>query len=79
MARLVVIGGGAAGMPAASAARRTGPDLDVTFCEAGPFAAYRMSALDLSYAPPFAPGYDPVVRAAGQAMRAAVPTAGGPS
>lgn len=40
MARLVVIGGGAAGMSAASAARRVAPELDVVVCEAGGFAAY---------------------------------------
>ena len=45
MARLVVIGGGAAGMSAASAARRTDPDLEVTVCEAGPFAAYGMCGI----------------------------------
>ena len=40
MARLVVIGGGAAGMSAASAARRVDPRLEVVVCEAGGFAAY---------------------------------------
>ncbi len=45
MARLVVIGGGAAGMSAASAARRTDPGLDVVVCEAGGFAAYGMCGL----------------------------------
>lgn len=40
VARLVVIGGGAAGMSAASTARRVAPDLDVVVCEAGGFAAY---------------------------------------
>ena len=45
MARLVVIGGGAAGMSAASAARRTAPDLDVVVCEAGGFAAYGMCGI----------------------------------
>jgi CoA-dependent NAD(P)H sulfur oxidoreductase len=34
-----------------------------------------LAALDLSYAPPYAPVYDPVLLAAGQAARAA--TAGG--
>jgi NADPH-dependent 2,4-dienoyl-CoA reductase/sulfur reductase-like enzyme len=43
--RLVVIGGGAAGMSAASAARRTDPDLDVVVCEAGGFAAYGMCGI----------------------------------
>jgi NADPH-dependent 2,4-dienoyl-CoA reductase/sulfur reductase-like enzyme len=42
VARLVVIGGGAAGMSAASAARRVAPGLDVVVCEAGGFAAYGM-------------------------------------
>jgi NADPH-dependent 2,4-dienoyl-CoA reductase/sulfur reductase-like enzyme len=45
VARLVVIGGGAAGMSAASAARRTSPGLDVVVCEAGPFAAYGMCGI----------------------------------
>jgi NADPH-dependent 2,4-dienoyl-CoA reductase/sulfur reductase-like enzyme len=43
--RLVVIGGGAAGMSAASAARRTDPRLDVVVCEAGGFAAYGMCGI----------------------------------
>ncbi len=45
MARLVVIGGGAAGMSAASAARRARPGLDVVVCEAGGFAAYGMCGI----------------------------------
>lgn len=45
MTRLVVIGGGAAGMSAASAARRTAPDLEVVVCESGPFAAYGMCGI----------------------------------
>src|ERR1700722_11688774 len=45
VARLVGIGGGAAGMSAASAARRTDPDLDVVVCEAGGFAAYGMCGI----------------------------------
>ena len=45
MGRLVVIGGGAAGMSAASAARRVDPDLDVVVCEAGGFAAYGMCGI----------------------------------
>ena len=45
MARLVVIGGGAAGMSAASAARRAAPGLDVVVCEAGGFAAYGMCGI----------------------------------
>jgi CoA-dependent NAD(P)H sulfur oxidoreductase len=45
VARLVVIGGGAAGMSAASAARRIAPDLDVVVCEAGGFAAYGMCGI----------------------------------
>ncbi len=45
MGRLVVIGGGAAGMSAASAARRTDPGLDVVVCEAGGFAAYGMCGI----------------------------------
>jgi len=43
--RLVVIGGGAAGMSAASAARRADPGLDVVVCEAGGFAAYGMCGI----------------------------------
>ena len=45
MARLVVIGGGAAGMSAASAARRVAPDLEVIVVEAGGFAAYGMCGI----------------------------------
>ena len=45
MSRLVVIGGGAAGMSAASAARRVAPRLDVVVCEAGGFAAYGMCGI----------------------------------
>ena len=45
MARLVVIGGGAAGMSAASAARRVDPGLEVTVCEAGGFAGYGMCGI----------------------------------
>jgi NADPH-dependent 2,4-dienoyl-CoA reductase/sulfur reductase-like enzyme len=43
--RLVVIGGSAAGMSAASAARRTAPALDVVVCESGGFAAYGMCGI----------------------------------
>ena len=45
VARLVVIGGGAAGMSAASAARREDPGLEVVVCEAGGFAAYGMCGI----------------------------------
>jgi NADPH-dependent 2,4-dienoyl-CoA reductase/sulfur reductase-like enzyme len=45
VARLVVIGGGAAGMSAASAARRVDPALEVVVCEAGGFAAYGMCGI----------------------------------
>jgi CoA-dependent NAD(P)H sulfur oxidoreductase len=45
VARLVVIGGGAAGMSAASAARRADPRLEVVVCEAGGFAAYGMCGI----------------------------------
>lgn len=38
--RLVVVGGGAAGMSAASAARRVDPDLEITVLESGPFPSY---------------------------------------
>ncbi len=43
--RLVVIGGGAAGMSAASAARRVDRDLEVVVLEAGGHAAYGMCGL----------------------------------
>jgi NADPH-dependent 2,4-dienoyl-CoA reductase/sulfur reductase-like enzyme len=45
VARLVVIGGGAAGMSAASAARRVAAGLDVVVCESGGFAAYGMCGI----------------------------------
>ena len=45
MTRIVVIGGGAAGMSAASAARRGRPAADVVVCEAGGFAAYGMCGI----------------------------------
>ena len=45
MTRLLVIGGGAAGMSAASAARRVAPRLSVVVCEAGGFAAYGMCGI----------------------------------
>ena len=45
MPRIVVIGGGAAGMSAASAARRTAPDAEVVVCESGGFAAYGMCGI----------------------------------
>jgi len=50
VARLVVIGGGAAGMSAASAARRADPGLDVVVCEAGGFAAYGMCGIRTTWA-----------------------------
>ena len=43
--RLVVVGGGAAGMSAASAARRTDPDLDVVVLEASGYAAWGLCGL----------------------------------
>jgi CoA-dependent NAD(P)H sulfur oxidoreductase len=43
--RLLVIGGGAAGMSAASTARRVAPRLNVLVCEAGGFAAYGMCGI----------------------------------
>ena len=45
MPRIVVIGGGAAGMSAASAARRTAPGVEVVVCESGGFAAYGMCGI----------------------------------
>ena len=45
MTRLLVIGSGAAGMSAASAARRVAPRLSVVVCEAGGFAAYGMCGI----------------------------------
>jgi hypothetical protein len=38
-----------------------------------------LAALDLSYAPPFAPVYDPVIVAAQKAERLVSSTAGGPA
>jgi NADPH-dependent 2,4-dienoyl-CoA reductase/sulfur reductase-like enzyme len=43
--RLVVVGGGAAGMSAASAARRVDPALEIVVLEAGGWAAYGMCGL----------------------------------
>jgi NADPH-dependent 2,4-dienoyl-CoA reductase/sulfur reductase-like enzyme len=43
--RLIVIGGGAAGMSAASAARRTDPSLEIVVLESGGYAAYGMCGL----------------------------------
>ena len=45
MPPLVVLGGGAAGMSAASAARRVDPDLEIVVCEATGYAAYGMCGL----------------------------------
>ncbi len=42
---LVVVGGGAAGMSAASAARRVDPDLEIVVLEAGGYCAYGMCGL----------------------------------
>ena len=44
-ARLVVIGGGAAGMSAASAARRVNPDLEIVVLETGPDIAYGLCGI----------------------------------
>jgi flavin-dependent dehydrogenase len=73
--RVVVIGGDAAGMSAASQARRQCPDLQIVAFERGAFTSYSacgMTAeefmyLDLSYAPPFAPVWDPTLIAARKA------------
>ena len=43
--RLVVVGGGAAGMSAASAARRTDPGLEIVVLEGGGYAAYGLCGL----------------------------------
>jgi len=43
--RLVVVGGGAAGMSAASAARRVDPDLEIVVLEASGYSAYGMCGL----------------------------------
>ena len=51
-------------------------DVLATALHAG-FTIDDLTALDLSYAPPFAPVYDPVLLAAGHAMRAAASRAGG--
>ena len=67
--RLLVVGGDAAGMSAATAARRLRPaeDLAITVLEQGPDVSFAGS--DLSYAPPFSPVHDPVVVAARVAGR----------
>jgi len=43
--RLVVVGGGAAGMSAASAARRTDPGLEIVVLEAGGYSSYGLCGL----------------------------------
>ena len=43
--RLVVIGGGAAGMSAALAARRLQPDWEIIVCERGPYVSFILSGL----------------------------------
>jgi len=45
MARLVVIGGGAAGMSAASAARRTDPNLEIVVAEATGYASWGLCGI----------------------------------
>lgn len=40
MAKLIVIGGDAAGMTAASQVRRLQPDMDITVFERGPHTSY---------------------------------------
>jgi NADPH-dependent 2,4-dienoyl-CoA reductase/sulfur reductase-like enzyme len=58
--RLVVIGGGAAGMSAASAARRVDPALEIVVLEAGGHAAYGMCGLPY-YLSGTVPGADSLV------------------
>jgi hypothetical protein len=53
-------------------------DVLATALQAG-FTIDDLTALDLSYAPPFAPVYDPVLLAAGHAARAPISPAGGSS
>src|SRR4249919_1508388 len=43
--RLVVVGGGAAGMSAASAARRTDPELEIVVLESSGYAAYGLCGI----------------------------------
>ena len=78
MSRIVVVGGVAAGMSAASQAKRRQPEAEVVALERGPYVSYAargmpyniedpartLEELDLSYAPPFAPVHDPVLIAA---------------
>lgn len=64
MAGIVVVGGVAAGMSAASQAKRREPDAEVVVLERGPHVSYQVGQLDLAYAPPLAPVYDPVLVAA---------------
>ncbi len=42
MTKLTVIGGDAAGMSAASQARRLAPDLDITVFEKGPYTSFAL-------------------------------------
>src|ERR1700731_345100 len=58
--RLVVIGGGAAGMSAASVARRVDPGLEVVVCEAGGFAAYGMCGIPYFLGGGVPPAGDPL-------------------
>lgn len=81
--RLVVIGGDAAGMSAASEARRrrTPDALEIVAFERGLYTSYscalwnemavdEIAHLDLGYAPPFSPVWDPVLIAARKAWAA---------
>jgi len=58
--QIVIIGGDAAGLSAAGQSRRRQVDWTLSVLE-------QVSDLDLCYAPPFAPVWDPVLQAANKA------------
>jgi len=62
--RFVVIGGDAAGMSAASRARRLFPDLEITVLEQGFDVSYSACSMPYNIADPFTPMDDLVVRTA---------------
>lgn len=83
--KFVVIGGDAAGMSAASRAKRNLPGMEVTVLEQGEDVSYRTNApavalhagmtveafsqSDLAYALPFSPVWDPMLTAANQLLK----------
>ncbi len=81
--RFVVVGADAAGMSAASEARRADPDLEIVAYDKGGFASYSQCGmpylvggvvgdrrrLDLEYAPPFNGVWDPIQVAATALLR----------